>query len=268
MNVDKAGRAYWEHSWAAHKTAVTRLAQSRSVRYLENQFRRFLSEVFSGRDTSGRKLLEAGCAASSWLPYFAHEFGFAVSGIDYSPTGCAQARASLSIQDVPGEIVCADFFDPPERMRHVYDVVFSSGVVEHFTDTTACLESLATFLGPGGLMITRIPNMHGVCGFVQKRLNRPIFDLHVALDAEALAGAHERAGLQVLSCNYFMSTNFGVVSLNGVPTGSPLGLLKKIIVAGLTRLSHAVWIIEDFVGSIPPNRKTSPYINCVARKPN
>ena len=266
MNIDKAGRAYWEQLWAAQKPATTLPPKSRSVSYLEDRFRRFFREVFSEMETSGKRLIEAGCGSSSWLPYFATEFGFAVSGIDYTRSGCDQARANLSMQNVPGEIVCADFFDPPEQMRAAFEVVVSSGVVEHFTDTAACLSSLAAFLKPGGLMITSIPNMRGLCGLVQKLLNRPAFDVHVPLDAETLAAAHEQAGLQVLRCNYFMSTNFGVVSLNGIATRSPIGLFKKIALGGLIRFSQLVWIMEDFVGLIAPNSISSPYINCVARK--
>ena len=266
MNVDKAGRAYWKQLWAAQKPATTRSSRSGSVNYLEKRFRGFFSEVFADMETSGAKLLEAGCGSSTWLPYFASEFGFAVGGIDYTQSACDQARANLSRQNVPGEIVCADFFDPPEQMRQAFDVVFSSGVAEHFTDTAGCLSSLTEFLKPGGLMITSIPNMRGLCGFVQKLLNRPTFDIHVALDAETLAAAHERAGLRILRCDYFMSTNFGVVSLNGVATRSPIGLLEKITLAGLIRFSHLFWIMEDFVGQVSPNRISSPYINCVARK--
>jgi 2-polyprenyl-3-methyl-5-hydroxy-6-metoxy-1,4-benzoquinol methylase len=266
MNIDKAGKSYWEHLWSAQLPATNLSSQSRYVNYQKNRFRRFFSEVFADRETSGARLLEAGCGSSSWLPYFATEFGFVVTGIDYSPSGCERARANLSLHNTAGEIVCADFFKPPEDMRNVFDVVFSAGVVEHFTDTAACLKSLATFLKPGGLIVTSIPNLTGLCGWMQRLLNRPVFDVHVPLDAAALATAHENAGLQVSSCDYFMSTNFGVISLNGIATRSPAGLVKRIAVAGLTRLSYLIWSIEDLVRPMRPNRLSSPYINCVARK--
>ena len=266
MNVDKAGRAYWDRLWSAPGAELS--PPSRSVRYLEKRFRRFFSEIFADMETSGARLLEAGCGDSTWLPYFAKEFGFVVSGIDYSTSGCERARANLSMQNTTGEIVCADFFDPPEGMRNVFDVVFSSGVVEHFTDAAACVRSLASFLKPGGLIITSVPNMTGICGFMQKLLNPSVFELHVPMDTTALAKAHEQAGLQGSACAYFMSTNFGIVSLQGIAQRSLAGSFKKTAVATLTRFSYLVWIIEDFVRPIKPNSLSSPYVNCVARRPN
>ena len=41
----------------------------------------------------------------------------------------------LSIEGVKGDIVCADFFSPPESMIEEFDVVISFGVLEHFEDT-------------------------------------------------------------------------------------------------------------------------------------
>lgn len=52
--------------------------------------------------------LEIGCARSRWLPYFAKEFGFEVSGIDYSEVGSQQATQILFNEGVQGNIVFAD----------------------------------------------------------------------------------------------------------------------------------------------------------------
>jgi len=41
---------------------------------------------------------------------------------------------------------------------------------------------------------TEIPNMVGFNGLIQKLANRPIFDIHVPLDLDALVKAHELVG--------------------------------------------------------------------------
>jgi hypothetical protein len=64
-----------------------------------------------------------------------------------------------------------------------------------------------------------------------------------------------------------MSTNFGIVNLNGLPRNSVSYLSKRVLLSLLTRFSHAVWIAEDLVRPVPPNRFSSPYITCIARKP-
>jgi len=262
MNLDKAGKAYWEDLWA-EKPAVS---APPVVAHLEKRFQRFFTTVFADFTTSEGRLLEAGCGSTSTLPYFANQFGFSVTGIDYSPTACEQARAVLRREKIVGEIICADFFAPPENLRESFDVVFSSGVAEHFSETSHCIQSLAGFLKPGGLMITSIPNLTGLIGTIQRVANRPVFDVHVPLDKSALATAHEKGGLDVLACEYFMSTNFGVINLHGVARNSLNGFAKRAGLALLTRLSRAIWIAEDLVRPIPPNKFTSPYVICVARK--
>jgi 2-polyprenyl-3-methyl-5-hydroxy-6-metoxy-1,4-benzoquinol methylase len=265
--MDKAGQEYWDKLWEAG--ALPEPIDSRCSR-LSNYPNRRLHErfvaAFSSRPTQGLQLLEVGCARSAWLPYFNREFGFRVAGLDYSETGCKQARQVLSDAGVEGEIVCADFFSPPEALLARFNVVVSFGVVEHFEDTAACLGALARFLQPGGLLITVIPNMAGWVGTVQKALNRPVFEIHVKLDAPILAQAQRRAGLDEIQCEYFLSTGFGVLNLNGLSSDSLSWWVKHAILASLSRLSLLIWWLEQQFGEFPANRYTSPYVICVAQK--
>ena len=266
--ADKAGKQYWDTAWrdGALPDPVDLYAAGVSS-YRERRFHEYFHKVFQGVNTRGMRLLEIGCAQSVWLPYFAKEFGFEVCGLDYSETGCEQEEQILDAADVEGEVVCTDFFSPPKEMLDSFDIVISFGVAEHFEDTTACLQAFSKFLRSGGLMITCIPNLSGMIGLVQKRVNRPIFDIHVPLNAKNLAAAHRRAGLQVTCCNYFMSTNFGVLNLNGIQTGTVSWLLKKILLASLVRFSMAVWFIEEKSKPFRAVRLTSPVIICITRKP-
>ena len=85
------------------------------------------------------ELLEVGCGNSIWLPYFAKQFGFLVSGLDYSEEGCRTSREMLAEAGVRGMIRCADVFARPDDMRNRYDVIVSVGVVEHFQEPSVCL---------------------------------------------------------------------------------------------------------------------------------
>jgi 2-polyprenyl-3-methyl-5-hydroxy-6-metoxy-1,4-benzoquinol methylase len=211
-------------------------------------------------------LLEIGCGASGWLPYFSKEFGFKVSGVDYSPIGCELAKKMLKESGVDGQVVCCNLFDPPECMEETFDVVVSFGLIEHFEDTTSVVRAASKFLKPGGMLITNIPNMTGAIGYLQKALNKPVYDVHKLLDRNMLRYSHEYAGLEIIQCEYFLFSHFGVCALNGVGTVTPTGVLKKALVGGLSRMSMAIAKIEDEVGEFPARKFTSPYINCVARK--
>ncbi|MDT8287716.1 MAG: methyltransferase domain-containing protein, partial [Elusimicrobiales bacterium] len=197
---------------------------------------------------------------------FSKEFGFRVAGLDYSPAGCGLAREVLKSAGVEGDIICADLFTPPERLEGGFDAVVSFGVVEHFDDTAACVKAMAAFIKPGGVLVTSVPNLTGWIGVLQKLVNRPVYDIHRVILPEGLREAHEAAGLEVLECGYFVSTDFGVNNLTGIRTGTPSWLLKRILLSLLARVSRTVWLLEETIGELPAGRPFSPYIFCAARR--
>ena len=188
-----------------------------------------------------------------------------ITGIDYSATACEKAKAVLAREGVKGEVVQADFLQPPARLLGTHDFGFSYGVVEHFDDTTVCLAAFRRCLRPGGLLITFIPNLAGVLGELQKRLNRRIYDIHVPLGAEALAEAHRRAGMEVVESGYIGCSNFGVITLGDDLL--PLAGLRHVARRALMGVSAAAWVVDRHVVSLPASRTFSPYVACVARAP-
>jgi 2-polyprenyl-3-methyl-5-hydroxy-6-metoxy-1,4-benzoquinol methylase len=157
-----------------------------------------------------QRLLEVGCGNSIWLSYFNRRFGYKVSGIDYSEFGCEQTRKILSRDGCSGDIRYGDLFAPPEDMTGKFDVVCSFGVVEHFEDTSAVLTAISRFLKPGGILITTVPNLNGPTGFLQKKFNKPVYDIHVIHSIETLTAHLKKSGLEPLAAEYFSSLTFGV----------------------------------------------------------
>ena len=272
--MDKAGQKYWNDSWTSSDIPeAVNPSDPRLKNYINRRFHQVFLRLFDRSKTPSMRLLEIGCAKSAWLPYFAIEFGFKVCGLDYSPVGCEMARKVLQTNGVEADVIQADLFSPPVDMLGAFDVVISIGVVEHFDDTASCLSAVSSFLKPGGMLITNIPNMMGWIGSIQRLVNRPVYDIHQLIDPVRLREAHESAGLDVLECDYFVCTSFGVVctsfgvkNLNGISTSTAVGFLKKVFLGVLARVSMLVWFIENKMGSFSPNRFSSPYINCIARK--
>lgn len=261
--VDKAGRDYWEGIWAS--VQLPKPVDPR-IKGLNNYVDRHLHGLFKtalgDMGTEGKRFLEIGCGNSAWLPYFAKEYGFDISGLDYSDSGCRNAKEILKRAGVVGDVVQGSLFEPRDDMRAGYDVVFSLGLVEHFTDTAACLRACSAFARPGGLMITLIPNMTGIPGTLQKYLGREIYDVHVALDAHDLAKAHTAADLKIMRCQYCLFLNLNALQM--------VRWRGKRIRAAFIRLgswiSKALWVLGAIVPILRPNRFTSPYILCIASK--
>ncbi|MDF1586059.1 class I SAM-dependent methyltransferase [Marinimicrococcus flavescens] len=254
---------YWTERWARAKQLPrpvdpTDLGLGNAT---DLSWHHYFCSTFEGLPP-GTRLLEVGAARSRWLPYFRKQFGFAVTGLDYSELGCAQARQVLEAAGVEGEIVHGDLFDPPPAMLGQFDVVVSFGVVEHFPDTAACLDACARFLAPGGIMITTIPNMRGSVGLMQRLVDQKVYRTHVPMDSAELAAAHGKAGLEVMGCGYRMFANWRLIALE--EGGSTR--LKRLVRKALGGLTTLAWRVQRRGVRLPANRLTSPYIACLARR--
>lgn len=259
----KSSRTYWEVLWRKNVRLVPINPRAKGLRhYVNRKFHEFFVKVFDAWDTAGMKLIEVGCARSLWLPYFAGQFGFRVTGLDYSRAGCLRAREILRREGVTGDIVCTDFHTPPVKMIEAFDVIVSFGVVEHFDDPAEVIAAFSRFLKPGGLMITVIPNMAGLVGWLQKLLDRAVFSIHNAIDREQLSFAHLRSGLQVKSCSYFLVSNWEVLNIEGWRRSLLFWPLRKMQLLA----SVCFWLAETKIHGARPNPVTSPYIVCVSRK--
>lgn len=269
---DKAGTDYWQAVWQREAPDPVDLDDVR----LTNHMNLLLGDFFARHlpvATPGQVLIEAGCGGSAWLPVFAVRFGYRVRGVDYSAQGCGLAQAVLRKAGVaggsePGDILQADLFDPPPALQGQADVVFSQGLVEHFTPTRGIVERLAWLARPGGLVLTLAPNMRGLTGLAQRWLDRRIYSLHTPLTPEDLAQAHRDSGLAPLAWGHLGALNLGVVN-PARWTRRPLA--RKCLGAALAGPSLAAWLLERLLGKDMreklPNALTSPLVYCVARKP-
>ena len=271
VSSDIAGKVFWEGQWA-EEGPLPELWNVDSTHFRNTSERKLYQAMQAVFDKHvgampGRKLLEVGCARSDVLPLFAIKSGFAVSGIDYSPVGCLRAKQILEREGVAGEVICCDVFAPPEALIGRFDAVVSFGLVEHFADTREIVSAMARLLKPGGVLFTHIPNMNGLTGLLQRFFNRAVFDIHIPLTVAQLRAAHEASGLRVVSCDYFLSNNFGVANLGNLVVDSLEWKIKRLALTWATRVSKVIWLLERYAGELPKSRWFSPYINCVALKP-
>jgi SAM-dependent methyltransferase len=262
---DRAGKAHWDDTWRSlgASTLTQQVDGPGRWNHVNREVARFLRRWLTPRGVDSQ-LVELGCARSIWLPYFA-QLGHSITGVDYSELGCELARTGLAQAGTPGRVVLGDFFNPPPDLVGRFDAAFSNGVAEHFDNTKACIEAFGRFLAPRGRLVTIVPNMTGVPGFLQKQLNRPVYEKHVPLDSTQLRQAHVAAGLEVLDAGYLISTNFGVLNLTGLPTGNLSWAAKRVLLAALGRVSLLGWLAEPRLRPVQP---WAGYVYCVADRPD
>ena len=212
-----------------------------------------------------KTLIEVGCAASEWLPYFAKRYGYRVSGLDYSETGCALAAENLRLHGVEYEkIVCTDLLE--WKSIEKYDVVVSFGVIEHFVSSGEILKIFAKHLNEGGLVITVVPNLRGAMGLLARLVVPEIYRMHRALSLEDMLRFNNAAGLTEVKTVYA-----GIFSLGTIPWGKS----GRYLFSGASRLGRASLRIINQLDKLfslalnrfrkPTSALFSPYIISVSR---
>ena len=172
-------------------------------------------DLFLNSVPQNAKVLEIGCGGSQMLPFLARRRQVEAWGIDYSSAGISLAQKGFGVEGVEGNLVLGDALAPNSLPRSFFDVVYSVGVIEHFPPPSNInvMEKFAEYLRPGGIMITLIPNFAGIVGHLTRIFDRPLYDQHVPLDAEALDAVHQNAHLLVQqSAQYIGVFNFYVVN--------------------------------------------------------
>jgi SAM-dependent methyltransferase len=104
----------------------------------------------------------------------------------------------------PGDIniIEADLFNyQPEKL---YDMVLSFGLIEHFNDTKAIIETHLQFLKPGGVLFITLPNFKSVNGWVQRNFDKENYDKHNinSMDLQLLKDSCKQLGLKDIEAYY------------------------------------------------------------------
>ena len=268
MEIDKAGEKYWSGVW--DETELNSKIKIKNVsisNHVHSIWHNYYSEFFKKFPIKGKTLLEVGCGNSVWLGYFAENFGAKITGMDYSDIGCKKSEMILKRDNIEGEIIQSDLFNPSDNLIEKFDIVCSFGVVEHFTETEDVIKSLLKMLKPGGLLITSVPNLMGIAGFLQKAFHRPVYDIHVPISKEYLENTLKKCGLEIVDIRYYLSVSLHVNldPVEGKPT--PYRKLKKLALKPFGYFTLLVWWIERTFGfSFPSNRFFSGGIISIAKK--
>jgi SAM-dependent methyltransferase len=151
----------------------------------------------------------------------------------------------------PGDInvIEADLFE--YKTEKLYDLVLSFGLIEHFNDTKAVIETHLQFLKPGGVLFITLPNFKSVNGWVQRKFDRENYDKHniSSMEPKLLAEYCRQLGLTEVESYYHGKFTVWLENKAG-QSNLAKALVKVIWVAG-----------KVFTKIIPLESKAlSPYI--------
>jgi len=143
----------WDNSWARQKPPI-KVDYNDIYQYWH--MHQILKRVIN-RDSS---VLECGCAPAQWLAYFATEYNCEVCGIDNSAAGLNLSKRNLEMQGINRFRLIEGDVNHIPLDGNIFDVVFSTGLLEHFSNPMVVVKEMVRVLKPNGLLIIRIPNFH------------------------------------------------------------------------------------------------------------
>lgn len=195
---------YWDDVWAGDVRLRLPSGLIVATRNLQRLLRAYVRP--------GDEFLEIGCAPGKILAWVQAELGAKVAGLDYSASGMATARRLFGALQLPGDLRCEDLSTTTFEAGR-FDVVYSSGLIEHFADPREVVRQHLRLVKPGGVAVITVPDYRGPYGVVQRYFDSEILKIH---------------NLDIMTCE----------ALLGLVAGEP-GITAKAFPAG--RLSP--WIV-------------------------
>lgn len=183
-------KAHWEEYW-------------KNYRY-DKVPRKVVFDKFVPKLTTGNNLIEIGGFPGVFSAYFYRQGIRDVTILDfYINTGIV--RKFEEINDLPGgsiQCIDSDFFAFTTEKR--YDVVFSSGFIEHFEDTRDVIRRHVDLLSQKGQLLILIPNFRGLNGKIQQRFDRENLEAHnlKSMEIPSLKEIMQSFGLSEISVDY------------------------------------------------------------------
>jgi SAM-dependent methyltransferase len=255
-------QSYWDSVWSFTDEHVRDAPTVGNGRHELELMRRFRSHL-----RPGARFIEVGAGGSPWPAHLAARLRVEAWGIDFSPAGLAIAAASAARDRVKVRLVEGDFFDARKLPRHAFDVVYSGGFVEHFPEAQLLMTRLGELLAPGGVVITTVPNLDGVNGFLQKWIDPDCLARHIVFTPRSLDEAHALGGLHPIEPAGFIGVlDLGSVNFSRWAARLPRWVLK-LLWAALSQSRRLAERLAPTLGRGHGGRLLSPGLVGIYRKP-
>ncbi|HEY3194415.1 MAG TPA: class I SAM-dependent methyltransferase [Candidatus Dormibacteraeota bacterium] len=192
--------SYWDAHWQGLRLPIA-VDETRARPYQRAILRVFTK--FVTPDPGGRAL-EIGGAPGGYLAYVARTFGLEAHAIDSSPVGCRQLEENFRLLQIPIHVYCRDALSGDLSDLPRFDLVYSLGLIEHFSDPVPMIRKHVELAKPGALVVIGLPNFLGISAPIM-RLTRPeVFSAHNlrTMDLRTWDAFQQEMGLEVVFRGY------------------------------------------------------------------
>ncbi len=185
-------------------------------------------------------------------------FGLKTTLVDYfiHPEIIKKLSKQNNLQPDDIEIIEADLFHT--KTATTYDLVFSCGLIEHFSNTEEIIEKHLTYLNTNGILLITLPNFKGINGWFQRKFDPENYSKHYinCMDLNYLNSVMKSLNMEVLELEYH--GKFSVWLENYDKQSALVKVFLKL-----------TWLTGKIITKLIPleSKLFSPYIFLVA-KPN
>lgn len=239
-NINLASQEYWDSGYKNFN--FTPMPESYPISAL-------LRKHFP--QTMNKTIFEIGIFPGRFIYHFG-KMGYQINGIDQTPYLKDMENWFNKEKFSIGKIETGDILTLNTDKK--YDVVFSSGFIEHFENFGEIIKIHADLTKQGGYVFITAPNFSGaIQKFLHTKLDKQNTDRHnlLAMDVEKWKKVLVGEGFDIVEAGYFGGFDFWVDK-------EKRGLLKKILTKILTKVTPLRFM--------PNSRSYSPEIILIAKK--
>lgn len=158
-------RENWQQSWSNFIPS-----KIKNKHYID----KYLSRIA----LSNKKFIEIGGFPGTMSAYLFKKYNSKVFFIDFF----INDKIVKSVEEINNielntiKYLECDFFE--FQTKEKFDLVYSHGFIEHFIDIKDVIQRHIDLLDDNGDLIILVPNFKGVNGWIQKKFDRPSYDIH------------------------------------------------------------------------------------------
>lgn len=151
MDTKLTSKEYWEEYYKKTQTSKDKISR------IASEYDSFWETLISENSKIPPKsILEIGGYPGRFLAYLGDKYKLIPTCLDYN-SDTSKIEECMNVFGVKEyEMIQTDLFN--HQIEKQYDIVFSLGFVEHFSDYNKVLDTHYAYLKPGGTLLIMVPN--------------------------------------------------------------------------------------------------------------